>query len=61
MFRPLGGTGPTAGVAIDRAEFEAARELYYTQMGWTPEGLPTRTKFAELALDWANEFVPQLA
>jgi len=61
MFRPLGGTGPTAGVAIDRAEFEAARELYYTQMGWTPEGLPTRAKFAELALDWANEYVPQLA
>ncbi len=59
FFRPLGGTGPTAGVSIDRAEFEAARSLYYAMMGWTPEGTPTPVKLTELGLDWVNaqEFV----
>jgi len=57
FFRPLGGTGPTAGVSIDRGEFEAARGLYYAMMGWTPAGIPTPVKLTELGLDWANVFV----
>lgn len=60
FFRPLTGTGPTAGVAIDRAEFESARGLYYEMMGWTPDGVPTRAKMTELGLDWAREYAPQL-
>ncbi len=60
MFRPLGGTGPTAGVAIDRAEFETALDQYYTLMGWTPQGLPTRSGFSGLGLEWAISAVPQL-
>jgi len=55
FFEPLAGTGPTAGVAIDRGEFEAAIDLYYELMGWAPNGVPTHAKLLELGIDWAAE------
>ena len=51
MLIPLEG-GPTDGVAIDAAEFEAAKALYYQMMGWDEEGRPTRAKLEELDLGW---------
>jgi aldehyde:ferredoxin oxidoreductase len=51
FFRPLEGGGPTGGVALDRAEFEAALDLYYQLMGWTPEGLPTHAKLVDLGIE----------
>jgi aldehyde:ferredoxin oxidoreductase len=55
FFKPLVGTGPTAGVAIDPNEFEAALNLYYQLSGWTPNGVPTRAKLADLGIAWAAE------
>jgi aldehyde:ferredoxin oxidoreductase len=51
MLVPLKG-GPTDGVAIDAAEFEAAKALYYQMVGWDEKGRPTRAKLEELDLGW---------
>ena len=48
---PLRG-GPSDGVAVDAAEVEAARLLYYRMAGWSDDGRPTRPKLEELALGW---------
>jgi aldehyde:ferredoxin oxidoreductase len=53
FFIPLKGTGPTAGVAVDRQAFEAAKEQYYVALGWTDNGNPTLGKLKELNLEWA--------
>ena len=53
FFQPLQGSGPTAGVALDAAEIEAALDLYYQLMGWTPDGLPTRAALVNCDLEWA--------
>src|SRR3990172_7738969 len=36
LFQPLGGKGPTAGVALTTEEFERARETYYALAGCDP-------------------------
>ena len=51
-FTPLEGEGPTAGVAVDRSDFEAARELYYQLNGWDEEGRPKEKTLQELNLAW---------
>ncbi|MEK7839525.1 MAG: aldehyde ferredoxin oxidoreductase C-terminal domain-containing protein, partial [candidate division NC10 bacterium] len=59
LFQPLGGTGPTAGVALTIEEFERAREAYYQLSGCDPAtGYPTRAKLSDLGLDWLTEKVP---
>ncbi len=56
LFQPLGGKGPTAGVALTGEEFERAREKYYELAGCDPStGYPTRTKLSQLGLDWLGE------
>lgn len=55
FFAPLQGEGPTAGVAIDPQEFEAALDLYYHLLGWTPEGVPTRASLANVGIEWLAE------
>ena len=51
FFQPLKGSGPTAGVALDAAEIEAALDLYYQLMGWTPDGLPTRAALVNCVIE----------
>jgi aldehyde:ferredoxin oxidoreductase len=59
LFQPLGGKGPTAGVALTTDEFERARESYYRLAGFdTATGYPSRAKLAELGLDWVADSVP---
>lgn len=58
FFKPLAGSGPTAGIALDPTEFENALDLYYQIMGWTKMGLPTRAKLIDLGIEWAAEFLP---
>jgi aldehyde:ferredoxin oxidoreductase len=58
FFKPLAGEGPTAGVALDKAEFDAALDLYYQYMHWTPEGHPMRAALAELGIEWAADYLP---
>lgn len=58
FFKALQGTGPTAGFALDKAEFEHVLDTYYELMGWTPEGIPTHAKLVDLGIEWAGEFLP---
>jgi aldehyde:ferredoxin oxidoreductase len=53
FFRPLTGTGPTAGVALDDAAIEHALDEYFTMAGWdVATGNPTPETAARLGLDW---------
>jgi aldehyde:ferredoxin oxidoreductase len=55
MFRPLRGTGPTAGVALDHAVIEGALDEYYRLAGWDGKtGNPTPETLARLGLDWVG-------
>jgi aldehyde:ferredoxin oxidoreductase len=53
FFEPLQGSGPTAGVAVNRQDLAAALAQYYTALGWTDGGNPTLEKLKELKLEWA--------
>jgi aldehyde:ferredoxin oxidoreductase len=56
LFQPLGGKGPTAGVALTPEEFERARDTYYQLAGCDPAtGYPTRAKLGELGLEWVGD------
>jgi aldehyde:ferredoxin oxidoreductase len=53
FFRPLTGSGPTAGVALDEAEVGAALDEYYRLAGWdATTGNPTSETLARLGLAW---------
>ena len=52
LFEPL-PDGPSEGTALDKEEFEAARDLYYRIAGWDPEsGTPTEAALKRLSLGW---------
>ncbi len=52
LFEPL-PDGPSKGTALDKEEFEAARDLYYRIAGWDPEtGNPTEAALERLSLGW---------
>jgi aldehyde:ferredoxin oxidoreductase len=53
FFKALGGTGPTAGVALTHEEVEAAIDEYYRLAGWSSDGIPTRETLEKLGLGWA--------
>jgi aldehyde:ferredoxin oxidoreductase len=54
FFVPLKGTGPTADMAVDRDQLEAAITQYYQIMGWTQDGISTPSKLSELGLEWVE-------
>ena len=59
LFEPLGGKGPTAGVALTTGEFEHARDTYYRLAGCDPDtGYSTRARLTELGLEWVAEQIP---
>jgi aldehyde:ferredoxin oxidoreductase len=59
LFEPLGGKGPTAGVAVGAEEFGRARETYYRLAGCDPAtGYPTRARLHDLGLDWLADSIP---
>jgi aldehyde:ferredoxin oxidoreductase len=53
FFKPLQGTGPTAGSAMSVEELDTALDQYYQLMGWSASGLAPAEKLVELGLDWA--------
>jgi aldehyde:ferredoxin oxidoreductase len=57
FFKPLVGEGPTAGVAIDKDEFERALDMYYHLMGWTSDGVPTRAALADTGVEWVADLL----
>jgi aldehyde:ferredoxin oxidoreductase len=55
FFKPLQGTGPTAGVALDPVAIEGALDEYYRLAGWDgTTGNPTPETLARLGLDWVS-------
>jgi aldehyde:ferredoxin oxidoreductase len=58
FFLPLGGTGPTAGIAISKDEFEHSLDEYYRLHGWTLDGLPTEEALNNCGVSWAAEYLP---
>lgn len=58
FYKALQGSGPTAGYAIDPAEFETVLDGYYQQVGWTSSGLPRQARLAQLGLEWAAKGLP---
>jgi aldehyde:ferredoxin oxidoreductase len=53
FFVPLTGEGPTAGVALDHAEVESAKQEYYRLAGWdSGSGNPTPKTLQRLGLGW---------
>jgi aldehyde:ferredoxin oxidoreductase len=51
FFKPLTGTGPTSGVALDREVIEGALDEYYRLAGWDLEtGRPTPETLERLGL-----------
>lgn len=53
FFKALGGSGPTAGVALTHEEIESAKDEYYKLAGWTNNGIPTRQTMERLDIAWA--------
>ena len=55
FFKPLSGTGPTRGRALDPAVIEEALDEYYRLAGWDGQtGNPTPKTLARLGLDWVS-------
>jgi aldehyde:ferredoxin oxidoreductase len=57
FFKALGGSGPTAGVALTEAEIETAKDEYYRLAGWTNDGTPTPDTLRKLDLEWAVDYL----
>ena len=55
FFKPLTGTGPTKGVALDPAVIEGALDEYYRLAGWDGQtGNPTPETMTRLGLAWVS-------
>lgn len=53
FFKPLLGTGPTAGFAMSVEEIEGAKDEYFRLAGWDVQsGNPTPETMARLGLEW---------
>ncbi|MCL4530960.1 MAG: aldehyde ferredoxin oxidoreductase family protein, partial [Chloroflexi bacterium] len=48
FFKALGGSGPTAGMALTHEEMDSAIDEYYRLAGWTADGVPTREALKQL-------------
>ena len=53
--QPLKG-GPSDGLKVEKADFEAARQEYYRRCGWDESnGIPKRETLLRLNLDWVAD------
>ena len=52
FFKALKGAGPTAGVALDEAEIESAKDAYYGFAGYDANGNVTQARLERLDLAW---------
>jgi len=58
FFKQLGGTGPTAGLALTHDEVNSAIDQYYQLAGFNQDGIPTADGLKRLDLEWAVEYLP---
>jgi len=57
LFQPRVG-GATDGVALDEAELEKAKDMYYEEAGWDlSTGMPKKDRLAALGLDWVADLL----
>lgn len=56
FFEPM-REGTLKGHAVDRRQFEEAKQLYYEMMGWDQDSKPTRGKLEELNIGWIWEHI----
>ncbi len=52
MFKAM-PDGPSKGRKVDREGFESMKAQYYSFMGWDTTGVPSKSKMAELDIEWA--------
>jgi aldehyde:ferredoxin oxidoreductase len=58
FFKPLTGTGPTAGFVLTHEEVDNAITSYYKIAGWNADGAPTRETLKKHDIEWAAEYLP---
>ncbi|NHK30040.1 MAG: aldehyde ferredoxin oxidoreductase family protein [Asgard group archaeon] len=58
FFKPK-TSGVLSETAVNPKELEEARLTYYKMMGWSNEGVPTKTKLAELDISWIEDYIPK--
>jgi aldehyde:ferredoxin oxidoreductase len=58
FFKPMAGTGPTAGFALTHEEVDASIDAYYKLAGFTANGAPTRAGLKNLDIEWAADYLP---
>jgi aldehyde:ferredoxin oxidoreductase len=51
---PVPDEGPAKGLVVNEEEFQIGLDDYYAVRGWTPDGIPTPEKLAELDLGDLN-------
>jgi aldehyde:ferredoxin oxidoreductase len=56
---PLAG-GRSNGIALDRAEFDAALDTYYAMAGWDARGIPTRETLESAGVGWIADELEQV-
>ncbi len=59
FFKPLGGVGPTAGIAVTHEEMDAGLDEYYRLAGLTNDGIPKPETLKDLDIEWAAEYLPE--
>jgi aldehyde:ferredoxin oxidoreductase len=42
---------------MSTAEFEAALDMYYQLLTWTPGGIPSRAALSDLGIEWVADKV----
>ena len=52
FYEPLKGSGPSAGIAVDRELLEKAIDQHYQTLQWSQDGIPTPQRLKELQLEW---------
>ena len=51
MNQPIQDDGPVKGAVVTQEELDLLLDDYYTARGWTVDGVPTKGKLKELAMD----------
>lgn len=57
FFIPLSGTGPTAGLSVEKEELNNALDFYYEYHGWTQDGIPTKDSLQVSNIEWADKYL----
>ena len=51
MNNPIQDDGPVKGAVVTQEELDLLLDDYYSSRGWNVDGVPTKGKLKELALD----------